>query len=264
MWIDGAVRQGWSGPPARNILPLTAASDERRIWIDAVRDVEERTDARAEAEWATPYSIAVPELHLELPSTAKVEGAQGKIDRNSLLKAIDASAGPQTGRGQTGGNPHWPQGNQNWATEFSNRLTQALADHVDDVIAKTRIASIDFSTMFGELAGSISSYVDEALNTLCSATAGLQGAQTCYGGGRPCFRPAPTSAIAICGRRSPPRRYQTAPLEPPAGRRRRIFFCELRFGATAAAVGGDGAIGRRRARAASQAVVDNRSPHPQH
>jgi hypothetical protein len=42
---------------ARNALPFMEAGDERAIWADVVTQIEERVDARTEAEWTTPSSI---------------------------------------------------------------------------------------------------------------------------------------------------------------------------------------------------------------
>jgi hypothetical protein len=159
---------------ARNLLPLTPAGDEGKIWIDVIREVEQKVDARAEAEWTTPYSIKVAQLNLELPSTVNVKAHEVKVDRNALLKGIEMAAGPQTSKGNTDGNQHWPQTNTPWATDFSARLTEVIATQIDAVTDKSRVSSIDFSNMFGTLAKSVSGHVDKSLNGIIAATAGLQ------------------------------------------------------------------------------------------
>jgi hypothetical protein len=159
----------------RNVLLRLPVSDERAIWIDVVRSIERKVDARAESEWATPSSITVSEFRLgELPKI-EIRQKPAKVNRDALIKAIDAAAGPNTSRGTTSGNPVWPQNNpQQWATEFSDRLTQAVADAADSVAAKTNIGDVDFSKPLLELGDAVSQHVRHMLEAVSAATAGLQ------------------------------------------------------------------------------------------
>lgn len=77
---------------------------EGPIWADAVRDIEQKVDKRAEAEWATPASIQASTVTYEPPETIKVTAGDAEFDMAKLTKEILAATGPQNGAGQaTGG-----------------------------------------------------------------------------------------------------------------------------------------------------------------
>jgi hypothetical protein len=165
---------------ARNTLPFMEAGDERAIWADVVTEIEERVDARAESEWATPSSIAVPAMAFDAPKleAPTVTTTRANVDR--LKKGFRAAAGPhfhdpQQGNVVTNGNPYWPQNNPTqWATEFGDRMAEAVAHGIDAVVEETTLEQADLSEPFRALAASVSSYVGNTLNAVSAATAGLQ------------------------------------------------------------------------------------------
>lgn len=165
---------------ARNALPLMEAGDERAIWADVVTEIEERVDARAEAEWAMPSSIAVPAMALDVPELEAPTVKPAHAARDDLKEQLRAAAGPQfqtpqQGNVATNGNPYWPMNQpQQWVAEFGERMAEAVADVIDAVVGETTIEQADLSDPFRALTASISSYVGNTLNTVTAATAGLQ------------------------------------------------------------------------------------------
>lgn len=166
---------------ARNALPLLRADNERNIWVDAVKQVERRIDARAEAEWAMPESITVPTMNYGAPELAAPQVRVAKTERSTLLRDMLAATGPQY-RDASGtnvnsqGNPHWPMQNasQPWAWEYGNRSTAAIADAIDEVVGKIEISQPDLVEPFSKLTMAITSHVDSTLKAVSAATAGLQ------------------------------------------------------------------------------------------
>lgn len=164
---------------ARNTLPFMEAGDERAIWANVVTAIEERVDTRAEAEWATPSSITIAAMKFEVPKLEAPTVKTVRANRDQLKKAMRAAAGPnyhdpQQGNVATSGNPHWPQGNAQWVTEFGNRASEALADTIDAVVSKTAVDQSDLTEPLRALAASVTDYVDSTLKAVSEATAGLQ------------------------------------------------------------------------------------------
>lgn len=165
---------------ARNVLPHMEADSERTIWADLITEVEMRIDARAEAEWATPSSIKVSAPELELPALRAPKVTPGRTNRPALLGKTRGAAGPnyqdpENGSTATGGNGYWPHNNpQPWATEFGNRMAEAIADAVDGAIAATKVDQADLAAPFKAVVANISGFVNDALQAVNNATLGLQ------------------------------------------------------------------------------------------
>jgi hypothetical protein len=164
---------------ARNALPFMEAGDERAIWADVVTAIEERVDARAEAEWATPSSITVPAMDFDVPALQASTVKTARANREHLLERFLAAAGPQyhdpqKGNVATNGNPHWPQSQGQWNFEFSKRMSEAVGEMIDAVVGKTAVEQADLSEPFRALATSVTDYVDSTLKAVSGATAGLQ------------------------------------------------------------------------------------------
>jgi hypothetical protein len=164
---------------ARNSLPYMDAGQESAIWSDLLNEIEERLDARAEKEWATPEAIAIPAMVAEALSLDAPKVAPGKVDRQSLTAAAKSAAGPQyhdpqKGGVATSGNPHWPQSNAQWVGEFGTRIATAIGDAVDAALAETSVQQPDIGKPLKKLVGNISAHVDGALRAVSGATIGLQ------------------------------------------------------------------------------------------
>lgn len=164
---------------ARNALPLMPAENERKIWADAVRQVERQVDARAETEWAIPESIKAPPFDYDVPKLQAPDVQISKVERPTLSQEMLAAAGPtyhnpNKGNVNTNGNPHWPQANQNWVWEFGQRSSAAVADAIDKVMNEIEVSQPDLTEPFSKFASAVSSYVDGTLAAVSAATAGLQ------------------------------------------------------------------------------------------
>lgn len=161
---------------ARNALPLMEAGNEGAIWADVVTDIEQRVDARAEAEWATPEMISVPSLTFDGPTPVEVSRVPVSINEAALTKKFEAAAGPNNAAGQpTGGNPYWPHNQpQNWLGEFASRLANAVTEALGEVADGAEIKPIDFSVPLKDLTQAVSGHIDQTLKAISGATAGLQ------------------------------------------------------------------------------------------
>lgn len=168
---------------ARNALPLLPVDNERDIWIDIVEEVERRVDIRAEAEWATPESIAISPMKYDAPKLSPAEVLIGEVSKGELQKGMSAAAGPQYVNEQgsavtSNGNPHWLNQNQNqqqhWAGEFGRRAGTAIATALNTALGEIEVRQPDLAQPFAKLAEAVSGYVDDTLKAVSAATAGLQ------------------------------------------------------------------------------------------
>ncbi|UJW77682.1 GTPase-associated system all-helical protein GASH [Rhizobium sp. SL42] len=165
---------------ARNVLPMMRADNEQTIWSGAVQQVETQVDARAEAEWATPATIAVPALRFDIPELGAAQLTPSTVSKQWLQKELLAAVAPQyhdpeQGNVATGGNPHWPQNHpQQWAGEFGRRSAVTIATAIDSAVSKIQIDHPNLAEPFQTLSSSVSRYVDGTLNAVAAATAGLQ------------------------------------------------------------------------------------------
>ena len=188
---------------ARNALPFMEAGNELAIWADVVVEIERRVDARAESEWATPESISVPAMTFSIPEAIKISTPPTSINKAALAKKFEAAAGPTTAAGQpTGGNPHWPQGNQNWVTEFGTRMADAVVEALGAVAKGSQIEPIDLSGPLEDLAQAVSAHVDGTLKAVSIATAGLQRRTNLIWWKNPFTRRVLGSAIVRCPHRA--------------------------------------------------------------
>lgn len=164
---------------ARNALPLLPVDNERDIWIGIVEQVERRVDARAEEEWATPETISVQPMKYQLPTLTVPDVKIGEASQTDLQNGMTAAAGPsshhpQQGGVATGGNPHWPQQQQQWVYEFGKRSGTVIAAAINAAMSEIEVSQPDLAEPFSKLATAVSGYVDDTLKSISAATAGLQ------------------------------------------------------------------------------------------
>lgn len=164
---------------ARNTLSFMEVGSEREIWIDLVAEMESLVEARAEAEWATPSSITVPQLVFELPEFAAPKVKFAPAGRAFMKKSFMAAVGPhyqdpQQGAVATGGNPHTPGSPPQWTSEFGDRMSVAVADVIDAVLSKISVEQVDVDAPFKSIVQSVTDHVDATLRAVSGATAGLQ------------------------------------------------------------------------------------------
>lgn len=157
---------------ARNALPYVESADERPIWLAAVENIEEKVDARAEAEWATPETISVSPLVFSAPAPQEVKTKAPSFDTASLTEKV-SQAVMYTNHG--GKNPHHIQNNaQAWAQEYSNKLSAAIGEEVDAVLKSLKPEKVDFAGPLIALADAVTAHVYQALTAFSGATSGLQ------------------------------------------------------------------------------------------
>lgn len=164
---------------ARNVLPFSDVGAEEPVWADLVAEVERRIDLRAEAEWATPQSVALPSLVAPVPAVGSPTVTTATVNRAVLQKKIRAASGPQVevpdeGTVNTDGNPYWPQGNPaHWNQEFGVRLADAIGGTIEAVVQKIEVALPDLTQPLADFADQIASYVQDGVNAVSLAAAGL-------------------------------------------------------------------------------------------
>ncbi|MCC7375356.1 MAG: hypothetical protein IT581_11940 [Verrucomicrobiales bacterium] len=161
---------------ARNALPFMEAGNESAIWSEALADIEERIDVRAQAEWATPESISVPALNFATPKPIVVSTSPKPVNKAVLIKGFEAAAGPTNAQGQsTKGISYWPRDSpQQWVTDFGSRMAEVLAQALEENASGAKIAPIDFSGPLTELSQAVADHVTKTLKAMSEATAGLQ------------------------------------------------------------------------------------------
>lgn len=183
---------------ARNALPFIEAGNEQEIWAEAVLEIERRVDARAEAEWATPESIHVPNMKYSVPSAIEISLPEVGIDAADLVRALGAAAT----RGQ--GNPHWITNDpQSWGQQFGNLAGNAIANSVNAALEELQFEPIDLTGPLKVLSQTVATYVGDTLRLVSSATAGLQRRtnliwwkETLYSpSARVSYRALPTSTV---------------------------------------------------------------------
>ena len=161
---------------ARNVLPFMDAVNEQAIWVDVVADIEQRVDARAELEWATPESIHIQKMPLVTPSPIELPTASADINTQALAQRLQAAAGPNAASGPTNGNPYQQPQNQNvqWVTEFGTRAAEAISTTLKTALEESEAGSIDLSKPLIQLSQTVSEYVESILKSVSVATSGLQ------------------------------------------------------------------------------------------
>lgn len=158
---------------ARNALPFIEASNEQKIWAEAVLEIESRVDARAEEEWATPDSITPPELRYAAPPAVELAQPVLSIDTKDLTAAL-TSAVIATGNGK-GENRYWLNRQPSeWAGDFGRLAAQAISDAINNASEGAQPDPIDISEPLKVLSLAVSGHVRDTLKLVSAATAGLQ------------------------------------------------------------------------------------------
>lgn len=158
---------------ARNALAHAETSDEAEIWREAVSEIETKVDVRAEAEWATPEMIAIDPLQYTPPTpVATTDYESPTVDQSDLQQKIHSAAGPW---GSDPKNPYFLHQNpQQWAQEFANKMSVAIAETLDGMAGELAPAPVDLSNPLSTLAKAVTAHVEKALASFSGATAGLQ------------------------------------------------------------------------------------------
>lgn len=158
---------------ARNALAHAETSDEAEIWREAVSEIETKVDARAEAEWATPEMITVDPLQYTPPAPVTTDYEAPTVDQSALQAKIHSAAGPWAPTDPKNKySPH--QHPQQWAEDFANKMSVAIAETLDGITEELAPAPVDLSSPLSTLAKAVTAHVEKALASFSGATAGLQ------------------------------------------------------------------------------------------
>ncbi|MEX3906782.1 GTPase-associated system all-helical protein GASH [Paraburkholderia sp. BR14312] len=156
----------------RNVLPHVELGDEERVWIDAVREIEEQVDARAEQEWTTPEKIEVPKMAYQSPELVAHGAPEIEIDRKDLEGEILKSTSPWASGSRNSHN--WQQNPQAWVQLFSTEMSKVIAACVEGAVQQVVTEPVDLGEPLKGLSTAVTSYVEKALACFEGATAGLQ------------------------------------------------------------------------------------------
>ena len=165
---------------ARNVLPFMKIGGEQEIWAEIVGEIEGKVEARAEREWATPASIAVPEIKFDSPSACEMSISSKKVDRNGLGQKLQAAAGPisvtpDEGKVRTSGNPHRSQDTSGeWVYEFGERTAEAIGEAINRAIGSLSVEGGSLPKLTEDMTKVMSKHLTTTLQTVSAATAGLQ------------------------------------------------------------------------------------------
>lgn len=157
---------------ARNALAHAETADEAEIWREAVSEIETKVDARAEAEWATPEMITIDPLQYSPPAPVSTDNEAPTVDQGELKARIHSAAGPWAPPNQNQYSP--AQNPQQWAQEFANKMSVAIAETLDGMAEALAPTPVDLSSPLSALAKAVTVHVDKALASFSGATAGLQ------------------------------------------------------------------------------------------
>ena len=164
---------------ARNVLPFMEIGDELEIWAGVVGDIESKVETRAESEWATPASIAAPDVQFDLPSAVEITISSKMVSRNALSQRLQAAAGPHSHDSNrqiaTDGNPHWPQDTSGqWVYEFGTRTAEAIGETINRAIGSLSVEGVDLPGITKNMMKVMSEHLSTTLQAVSGATAGLQ------------------------------------------------------------------------------------------
>ena len=165
---------------ARNVLPHMEVGEEQDIWVDIVGKIETIVEERSEREWATPDTISVPDINFEMPSAGEIRIASKKVNVSNLGPKFQAAAGPSSydsdgRRRNTEGNQYWPQNNpEQWLYEFGTRTAKAVGDAINQAMGSLSVEDFDLPKFTQDMTKVMSEHLTSTLQTVSSATAGLQ------------------------------------------------------------------------------------------
>ncbi|RMP23047.1 GTPase-associated system all-helical protein GASH [Pseudomonas coronafaciens] len=149
---------------ARNALAHSETADEADIWREAVNEIEQKVDARAESEWATPETITVAPLQYTPPPPIVDQSEAVTVDR-ARFKQSNAAAESAIGQYHS---------IDSWMPNVLNALSESIADAIDGVADELAPSPVDLSGPLTTLAKAVAAHVDKALASFSGATAGLQ------------------------------------------------------------------------------------------
>jgi hypothetical protein len=155
-------------------IPNIDLGSEADLWTEALLDIQQQVERRAEQEWSVPSRIAIPKFDLGEHKPIKVPKKRQPIGLEELEKGLAAAVGPTNRQGQpTGGNPQWSNAAQPWANEFVPRAAEAIKSAIDQG-SKVDVGPIDASEFFGDVSVTVSGHIDTVLTNVAAATQGLE------------------------------------------------------------------------------------------
>ena len=174
-----AIAIGFSAS-ARNVLPFMEVGGEREIWTEVIDKIERIVEERAEAEWAIPASIDIPNIKLNSIYSDKIPVSSQKANRNFLIVGLRSSAGPTYASPKdevahnTGGNEYFADQNEYWVYEFSARAATAITKSIDEITENLSVEGAALSEANNALATAISTHLETTMRAVNGATMGLQ------------------------------------------------------------------------------------------
>lgn len=154
-----------------SVEPLVdRGADDAEIWQALVAEFQAKFEGRAEAEWAVPSSVDLPDLQLSEDAARSFTFTGGSINKdklNTLILSAFVNTDPTTNEQLQDGNPNSPQQHPQWGNHAGQRLGSVLAGPMAKALQGT-IEAPDTTA----LASQIAEYVQDALQALSSAVHG--------------------------------------------------------------------------------------------
>ena len=157
---------------AADTLPLVRLGGEEKIIREMLLQWAEKAETKSllvpnisEVKRA-PVTKKLPEFEIKVAT-------QPQIDRENLKLLVSSTAGPQyRGTATPNPNPHWSNSASHWSWDFTDRMTELLANQLDNLSSKTTASQKSLAKQLKEHDGLL---IDNVTSLLGSQRSWLQG-----------------------------------------------------------------------------------------
>jgi len=149
---------------AADTLPLVRLGNEERIIREILLEWAEKSETKSllvpiinEAKRA-PTTKKLPEFDIKVSK-------QPQIDRENLKLLVSSTAGPNYNNTATPNpNPHWSNQAQHWSWQFSDRMTELLADQLDELSSQVGTSQKNLAAQLKKNDGLLIEHVSSLLS----------------------------------------------------------------------------------------------------
>ena len=154
-------------------LPFVDMAGEEEVWTNALRDIQDRVESRAETAWSVPSRIEVPPMPKIDAPTLKVSVKAGTVDEEGLSTAMLAASAPTDEAGQpTGGNTLQPAQGLPWSHQFAPLAAEAITAAITSVAPK--IVNVKADALYKTVTSAVMGQLEHVLTKISAATLGLE------------------------------------------------------------------------------------------
>lgn len=150
---------------AADTLPMLGLGKEEAVVRQMLTAWVKRLEANAMFHFDSSAKQTEGDLlgELELPEIAEIEPP--RVNRDSLLLKVQASAGPSNEQGQplADPNPYWTNSHQAWVYQFAPRMQRLLADELDNLATSLCESQDEAVQQIQDYLTTLASAVNEAM-----------------------------------------------------------------------------------------------------